>query len=330
MKENRKILLTVIPIALVFLALLIVATFCDLDISKSIADLSKGQYQSNNVFGRIFETIGEMPVYIITLFAASIIIADFSKRERKNVFIVFVIILELISVFVAYYAFHELFDYIGIHFEIESTGSLSAELAYLVLGVLAVVGVNFLSKKYSLEFLNSALPWAFIVIATVALSQFITQVAIKIPSGRYRYCTMNTLGDFSNFTQWFKFNGKIVPNDAMKEMGIAKDGMKSFPSGHTCAAATLIVLTSLPAFWSKTNNKKYKIISWSAIVVFVLLVMYTRILMGKHFLSDVLIGMLVTVVCYYVCLIWGRKIYDKKVKLKPLEKTKPIITEERI
>ena len=330
MTEKRKNIIIVGAASVVFLTLLIVATFYDLEITRALADLEIGQYQSNNIFGRIFETIGEMPVYLITLFAASIIIADLSRRKRTTYFVIIIIILEFISIFVAYYAFRKLFKYLSDHFDMASSTSWTTELSYVLLGIILVVAINFLSRKYTLEFLNAVLPWAAIVLATVAFSQFLTQIIIKIPAGRYRYCTMNTLDDFSRFTKWFCFNGKIKPTEAMLEMGIAKDGMKSFPSGHTCAAATLITLTSLPLFLEKANTKKYKIICWSSVVAFVLIVMITRLIMGKHFLSDVLIGGFVTVICYYACLFFGKKIYDKKVKLQPLEKIKPTISEERI
>ena len=330
MTEKRKNILIIAAVSVVFLTLLIIATFYDLEITRALADLKVGQYQSNNIFGRIFETIGEMPVYLITLFAASIVIANLSHRKRTAAFIIIIIILEIISVFAAYYAFHKLFKYLSEHFDIASSGSWTTELSYLLLGIIVVAAVNILSRKYTLKFLNCVLPWAIIVLATVALSQFLTQVVIKIPAGRYRYCTMNTLNDFSYFTKWFCFNGKISPSNAMLEMGIAKDGMKSFPSGHTCAAATLITLTSLPMFLEEANTKKYKIVCWCSVVAFVLIVMLTRLIMGKHFLSDVLIGGFVTVICYYICLIFGKKLYYKKVKLQPLEKIKPVISEERI
>lgn len=330
MTEKRRNIVVVAAVSVVILALLIVATFYDLEITRALADLEVGQYQSNNIFGRIFETIGEMPVYLIALFAASIIIANLLQRKRLAVFVIIIIILEVISIFIAYYAFHRLFKYLTEHFDIVSSTSLTTELSYVILGVILVAAISILSRKYSIDFLNSVLPWAIIVLATVALSQFLTQVVIKPPAGRYRYCTMNTLNDFSYFTKWFCFNGKISPTDAMLEMGIAKDGMKSFPSGHTCAAATLITLTSLPMFFKKADTKKYKAICWCSVIAFVLIVMATRLIMGKHFLSDVLIGGLVTVLCYYICLIFGKKICDKKIKLQPLEKIKPVISEERI
>lgn len=301
-----------------YIGLMIFATVCDLDISKKLADLRAGEYLSSNIFGRIFETIGEMPVYLITIFALSIVIENLHRRERKTILVIIFIILELIVLFVGYYAFRKLFKYLNNHFEFAVNLDWTAEIAYFVLSLLLFTAVNYFAKKYSENFLNSAIPWAIIVCATVILSQFITQIVIKNFAGRYRYCTMNVLDDFSKFTPWYKFNGKIVPTEEMIAAGIAKDGMKSFPSGHSCAAASLIILTSLPIFYKKADNTAYKVVVWLTSVAYVVAVMVSRIIMGKHFLSDVLTGTFVTIACYCLCLFVGKKLFDGKLKISTL------------
>lgn len=302
----------------VYVSLMIFATVYDLDISKKLADLRAGEYLSSNIFGRIFETIGEMPVYLISIFALSVIIENLRRRERKTILIIIYIILEFILLFIGYYAFRKLFKYLNNHFEFSANLDWTAEIAYFVLALLVFAAVNYFAKKYSDNFLNSVMPWAIIVCATVILSQFITQIVIKIPAGRYRYCTMNVLDDFSKFTPWYKFNGKIVPTEEMLAVGIAKDGMKSFPSGHSCAAASLIILTSLPIFYKKADNTAYKVVVWLTSVAYVVAVMVSRIIMGKHFLSDVLMGTFVAIACYCLCLFVGKKLFDGKLKISTL------------
>lgn len=330
---NKKSKLAAIIVASVvgalFVSGLVFATIYDLDISKRIADLKPGVYQSQNVFGRIFETIGEMPLYIVSLLAASIIIPYFYRSGRITQNIIIIIIFEIISIFVAYYAFHRLFKYLNEHFEFASKLDWTAELAYFVLGLIVVAGENLLSKKYSDDFINSALVPALVTVATVIISTFITQIVLKIPAGRYRYCTMNTLNDFSLFTHWYEFNGKISPTAEMLAQGIAKDGIKSFPSGHSNAAAISIVFTMLPYFYEKANNAYYKIVSWSFFSLYTISVMYSRILMGKHFLSDVLVGAFITVICFYACFAVVKRLFEKKIKLQPLKKKRFRILEEK-
>lgn len=331
--EDKKNKIGAIIVALVvgvlFVVGLVFATKYDLDISKKIADLKPGVYQSQNVFGRIFETIGEMPLYIVSLFASSVIVSYFYRSGRVMRNVIIVIIFEVISIFVAYYAFYKLFKYLNAHYEFASKLDWTAHLAYFVLGLIVVMGMNFLSKKYSDDFVNSTIVPAFVTVATVITATFLTQVVLKIPAGRYRYCTMNALNDFSYFTRWYEFNGKISPTAEMLAQGIAKDGMKSFPSGHSNAAAMLIVFTMLPYFYSKANNFVYKVVSWSGFSLYTLSVMFSRILMGKHFLSDVLVGVAITVICFYVCLFFLKRFFENKVRLEPLKKKRFAICEER-
>lgn len=313
-KTAKKRLIIYGAIAVAFIALLSVATVFDLEISKKIADLKPGQYQSMNLFGRIFETIGEMPVYLITIFASSIVFAYCFRKGKQTKFVIIAIFFEIISFFMGYFAFSRIFKYLNNHYDFAAFLDDSTKIAYAVLSGILLYFVNIISKKYDDDFIVSLVPWAALTFAVVALSQFLTQICIKIPASRYRFCTMNALGDFGYYTKWFKFNGKMTATPEMIAAGIANDGLRSFPSGHTCAAATLITLTAMPLFYEKSNNIKYKLISSISIFVYVITVMFTRILMGKHFLSDVLVGALVTVVCHVVIFLFGPKLF-KRFKL---------------
>lgn len=308
-KAVKKRLIIYGAIAVAFIALLSVATVFDLEISKKIADLKPGQYQSMNLFGRIFETVGELPVYFITIFASSIVFSYCLRKGKRTKFIIIAIFFEIISFFMGYFVFLRVFKYLNNHYDFAAFLDDSTKIAYAVLSGIMLYFVNMISKKYNDEFVVSLLPWAALTFAVVALSQFLTQICIKIPASRYRFCTMNALGDFGYYTKWFDFNGKMSATPEMVIAGIADDGLRSFPSGHTCAAATLITLTALPLFYEKSNNIKYKLISSFIIFAYLLTVMFTRILMGKHFLSDVLIGALVTVVCHIVIFFFGPKLF---------------------
>lgn len=305
MPNSRKKRIAIYSIVFVVFSLLLVfATFYDLDISKRIADLNPGQYQSDNLFGRIFETIGEMPVYFITIFASSIVFSYARRKENKK-FVIILIFFELISFFMSFFAFSRIFKYLNSHYEFAALLNDSAKIAYALLSALLVYLVNVIAKKYSDEFIQSLLPWAVLTFVVVAFSQFITQICIKIPASRYRFCTMNTLNDFTYYTKWFAFNGSMTATPEMIAAGLTNEGLRSFPSGHTCAAATLLTLTAIPFFYKKADNLKYKIVSSVLIYAFILSVMFTRIIMGKHFLSDVLVGAFVTILCFALVFEFG-------------------------
>ena len=72
----------------IFGALLTVATLFDKQISDILAKpyLENGNYFSTNVFARIFEVVGEMPLYLFVIIASAIIIFSFISDSFSGIF----------------------------------------------------------------------------------------------------------------------------------------------------------------------------------------------------------------------------------------------------
>jgi len=81
-------------------------------------------------------------------------------------------------------------------------------------------------------------------------------------------------------------------------LSLAHDECKSFPSRHSANVATLIWISMLPTFikglQKKTTFLLVIAISWTVMV------MISRMIMGAHFLSDVIIGATIGLVCFFV------------------------------
>lgn len=75
-------------------------------------------------------------------------------------------------------------------------------------------------------------------------------------------------------------------------MGIVSEEFKSFPSGHAANAAIMILLGSLSLLDEKFKGKKDLLFFIG--FGFALVVAFSRIVAGAHFLSDVTIGILIT------------------------------------
>ena len=90
----------------------------------------------------------------------------------------------------------------------------------------------------------------------------------------------------------------------MKELFGTTDALKSFPSGHTCAAAASYGFTMLGAAL-EIKNKKVRALLWIVPIVFTAVVAISRIVAGAHFMSDVLVGGTVA----FVCMIISREIF---------------------
>ena len=129
---------------------------------------------------------------------------------------------------------------------------------------------------------------------------FILIGVIKTPVGRMRYRTMNAIGDFSYYTPWYKINGArhvdvngLIANGDLGRNDLflgVKDTCKSFPSGHTYCAAITFALICLPDLFETFKKKWIKAVCWTVPVVYTLTVAVCRVVVGAHYMSDVLTG----------------------------------------
>ena len=69
---------------------------------------------------------------------------------------------------------------------------------------------------------------------------------------------------------------------------------KSFPSGHSAVAASLI---SLNAFKMEMKNQTYKLLKFM-LFLYILMMMISRMIRGDHYLSDVLLGAVIPYLIY--------------------------------
>jgi membrane-associated phospholipid phosphatase len=99
--------------------------------------------------------------------------------------------------------------------------------------------------------------------------------------------------DASGFTPWYVANlgkNKAAADNYVEDGAgmLFDDAYKSFPSGHTSAAALSFVVVLLPDIFEKL--KKQKIWFYIVPAIFTVLVAVSRIVNRAHFLSDVLFG----------------------------------------
>ena len=148
---------------------------------------------------------------------------------------------------------------------------------------------------------------AFLIVSTVVLH------VIKKPVGRIRYRAMNAAEadpalaadyGFSHFAKWFEWNGQWITKDQMLTMFGTTDALKSFPSGHTNAAGASYFLPMLNDALG-IKNKGVRALFWICPVVITGLTAVSRIIVGAHFFSDVLVGG----TCAFVCMIVCREIF---------------------
>lgn len=106
--------------------------------------------------------------------------------------------------------------------------------------------------------------------------------AMKNYWGRWR--PYELAGNHANFTNWFQPNGA--------------NGHMSFPSGHTTAAAGLMLL---PMFVDRSNFKLQRIVFWVSLA-YCILMWASRIRVGAHFMTDATSGLWIVWLTFFIVL----------------------------
>lgn len=254
--------------------LLIVAAFYDLQISHALSN-------SDSVYGLLFATLGEVPAYIILPISGVLLFyCNFNCRQSYSITLK---VLAAVLVYVGFFVWGAMGTRTG---EIAHIYEISA-LYSIVLTAAALALGKYIKVDYD-KYLKFAL-----FALTVMLVTLIVIRLMKLTWGRMRYRDMLKFGDFSGFTPWY------LPQGAT--------GMTSFPSGHSASACNIFIFVVL-------FKGKSRIVANCIAVLFVVMTMFSRIVINAHYLSDVVIGATVSYICYYV----ARKAFERKMPIVPV------------
>lgn len=295
---------------LLFGGMLTLATFYDLKVDQILADLQFGQYLTTNIFGRTFEIIGSWPVYIALSVAFAILFANTIRSQNKALKIAGSIAANVATVIASYVLVSDTIGYINQHFEVESfTETIFAKIVFVFVGIAIGELIILPFTKMSDETLKSLLKLAFIILFAAALSNLVVNI-IKNVMNRPRFRTMMFLGDagFIRFQPWYVAHDKWNISAELLSIGVKNDAYRSFPSGHTCAAAMSYCILALPHLFNKFNTKKNITMLYGISILITGLVAVSRMVCGAHFFSDVLVGGTIT----YLCVMLGIRIFIKK------------------
>ena len=287
-----------IPISLYFVTvILLVLTVCgsfwDLQIANAIY---MGETPSDNLFGILVSYIGVIPTFVGWSFlGASILclakkqIRDIRKRRRL---IAFSILLFLLSFF---YFCNTLYISNANAFPIHFAVAYSIGLA--VICPAAYLGYRLSQKNEDPCLLKKALFLAAITLITLIIISFTKELMCR-PRFRFILATNNP----AYFRNWWKSGRSLKMSLAANTV---TDEFASFPSGHSGYAMFAIFL--FPALGDYvTGLRKFKPylfffgFLWWAVTAF------SRLTVGAHFLTDVTIAGLVTILAYTILSIGNR------------------------
>ena len=318
--KKRYHLLIIIGILLVGF---IIGSFLDLDINKAL-------YSDGNHFGLIMASFGVYPCYAGLAFIGGGLLSVTLRRKDLH------IILKIGSYALSIAAFGMAIYLCGKEWPSVNGYNVPqlAWLSYLISGVVfasVYVGAFFVCKKGDPKYL-----WNIIIIMTVIFviallpAGFVIKLIVHRP--RYRYVVRSDLTAFYNWWQMFPEYKKYISSaeNPIFRYGveITKEEYKSFPSGHSGTGMIMAMFLPMAAFFFPKLKGKEVILFYVG-AAWGFLMMFSRMLVGAHYLTDTCMGSLICMVTFYVVNEFAvhKKLYDEPLVEKPQESGDPALVE---
>lgn len=251
------------------LLLLAVFTFTDLQISQAVF--------TKNLYGRVFEVIGELPFVFLATVAACLLFR-FRTKPNRGVDLLLGLLSAALVVLIAYMGGFMTVNYLQDNVGHELPGFIAPLIAVVLLA-----GSILLVKRVPEDRRHEAVTYAITAIFYF-IAVLIVMNTLKSIWGRMRIREMG--GDYSQFTPWY----------VITDRGGFDNRYASFPSGHTMNSAAVILLTMLPTFLPKLKGKEPYL--RAAAYVWICIVGFSRVVMGAHFASDVAVGAMLSLALF--------------------------------
>lgn len=335
---KNKTIICVCAFIAVFVALILVATFYDYQVSEILTKnaLEPGNYLSDDLYGVVGEAIGTSPIYLLIASCTAILcwffIKCFDESKYKKWFVLLGIAFALVGTVAWWYYIKDIFKYLIEHAGATTGGIMNGGVsvdstvyeyrhdgAVVVCELLIAATIQalmvFAFRPLKKETLKKLFWWVVAGLAACIVANIVI-ILIKEPIGRMRFRSINSDvgqalindGLVQGYTRWYVRNGQ--PDESIIQMFVSKypgadDAFKSFPSGHTCAAGMAYAMIMLPDVVDFKHKKAGKIACWVTPIAITMLVAISRIVVGAHYMSDVTFGGTLA----FVCMIIAREVF---------------------
>ena len=311
-KINNKLFYLVFGMILLLLIGLVVLFsvqngYFDLALCKSLVRMQDGSRKSLSFFGYIVEVIGAVPVIFSCLFLLYLfnyyvrVYLTFNPKIRKAIRV----LVAILCVFLGIYMMHDVIkSYVLIEQGANPSKWISIFGISLVITIPVSLVINFGAYKIvNLIRLDKDKIVRFITISLLSIIvSFILVYGIKMffPRIRCRSICLLANGDFDTyFIPWYK-SYDYSTLKGMTEGLYISDDFKSFPSGHAFSVSTLLTFVFLPFYFKKCQKKNVALTLFIVPSIFIILILFARVLCGAHFASDVLFGFGIVLLCFVI------------------------------
>ena len=275
--------------AVMLVVMLAVGTFADYQIAQAI-------YAPDNPLVIFFSSLGLIPMaYPISFLAGVLAQRSLASQKPQALRIVGAILCFALAMLVGALATKALLsvrDGFGGIFGNEPPTLVSVGIGVIVGGGLCALGISAGKANDAKDLARRVL-----IVVVILLASFVAVEIVKNFMSRPRPRVLFAGYDGIEFSPWYCRSSGT--GELMAAYGLEKDAFKSFPSGHSLQAASLLVAFYGLSFVYPGLRQKLDIVL-AIEIAFALTVMACRMILGAHFLSDVSVGALIGVIAFLV------------------------------
>jgi len=239
-----------------------------------------------SLWAQFFYVFGEQPAYWGLLVGTVILFSVHKKTNR--VWQIFCLITGFFFSFLCVYVIL-IIPLRYIYDIIKSPISRNIKATVAAVASLISICITAAAPKYEPKLKKFRKHAIFLIL--VIISEMLLVSIMKDIWGRPR---MRSISGFDEFRYWFEIAG---PADNQE--------YKSFPSGHSANSFTMVAFYVFAPYYKRIRPKLFFVLA----VVWGSLVAISRVALAAHFLSDVIAGFFVTIVCiyYYYTLLFNKR-----------------------
>ena len=270
---NRRIVFACIAFC-IFIGLLITGTFNDREISDTL-------YSPDNVFCKVTAAIGPMPLFSVLILLSGALLqragAIQSGARLPALITAAVLTLGLCGFGAKVFTSSSCLD--------ESFPAVRGNAAAVIITALVLLPPVFIGFKMAKKNDDTKLVRRIIILMAAVLTAYILLEVIKNTMRRPRYRIVIQDLEGVGFVNWYeRFTG--YSSELPETLGVVKSEFASFPSGHSMMSMTCFI--TLPALsWLFTSLRGREDLLAGCGFIYSAVVMFSRIVRGAHYLSDV-------------------------------------------
>lgn len=268
----------------------IIGSIFDLQINEAI-------FSKNNTFGLLMASFGVYPCYAGLAFIGGGLLSTTMGRNKELPLWIRIFCFSLSGIAYAMSVYLCGREWPSVNgYNVPQLAFLSYMIAAVIFAGVYVLAFFICKKGDQKQLWNALLIMTVIFVVSLLPAGFVIKLIIHRP--RYRYVVRTGLVEFKEWWRMFSEYKNYIGGE-IEGFPITKEEFKSFPSGHSGTGMIMAMFLSYaPIFFKKLKGKETLLFYIGA--AFGFLMMFSRLLVGAHYLTDTCMGSLIVMVVFFL------------------------------